>query len=109
MREPLAHAGSRRLLLGDRPSASVESTHSPDRNVTDKAPPFFLAHAEDDKAVSVQNTLAMRDALNAKRIGVETHLFAEGGHGFGMRRIDCGALSLWPQMFLAWMKEHGVA
>ncbi|MEL7690419.1 alpha/beta hydrolase [Citromicrobium bathyomarinum] len=109
MHEPLAHAGSRLLLLGERPTASAESAHSPDRNVTDKAPPFFLAHAEDDSAVSVQNTLAMRDALMAKRIGVETHLFAEGGHGFGMRRIDRGTLSLWPQMLLAWMKEHGVA
>jgi len=109
MREPLAHAGSRRLLLGERPPASAESAHSPDRNVTDKAPPFFLAHAEDDSAVSVQNTVAMRDALKAKRVAVETHLFAEGGHGFGMRRIDRGTLSLWPQMLLAWMKEHGVA
>ncbi|MCP9221211.1 alpha/beta hydrolase [Erythrobacter sp. LQ02-29] len=109
MREPLAHAGSRRLLLGERPTAAAENAHSPDRNVSGNAPPFFLAHAEDDGAVSVQNTLAMRDALKAKGIAVDTHLFAEGGHGFGMRRIDRGALSLWPQMFLAWLKEHGIA
>ncbi|WP_251566726.1 alpha/beta hydrolase [Erythrobacter sp. 3-20A1M] len=109
MREPLAHAGSRRLLLGERPTAAAENAHSPDRNVSGNAPPFFLAHAEDDGAVSVQNTLAMRDALKAKGIVVETHLFAKGGHGFGMRRIDRGALSLWPQMFLAWLKEHGIA
>ena len=109
MQAPIAHEGSRALLLGDAPSAETEIAHSPNRNVSADAPPFFLLHAEDDRAVSAQNTVVMRDALKAQDVSVETHLLATGGHGFGMRAPLGEDAPLWPRMWLSWLQARGVA
>ena len=65
--------------------AALERAHSPHLNVPADAPPCFLLHAEDDASVPVGNTLLLREALRARNVPVETHLFPDGGHGFGLR------------------------
>ena len=80
---PTTHGPSRKLLIGENASAEMERIHSPQFNVRDDAPPCFLVHAEDDKGVPVANSLEFRDALKARGVPAETHLFARGGHGFG--------------------------
>ena len=102
MTAPHAHAGSRALLIGAGADAAQEAAHSPDRNVPANAPPVFLLHAEDDNVVPVENALLLRAALRAKGIPVETHLFAHGGHGFGLRRTLGKPVAAWPDLFLAW-------
>ena len=109
MAPPLAHAGSRTLLLGADPSPKVEAAHTPAFNVTAEMPPCFLVHAEDDPAVDVGNTLAFRAAVKAAGVAVETHLFAVGGHGFGLRRAVGKPVEVWPSLFLAWARSHGFA
>ena len=108
MSAPLAHAGSRANLLGDNPSLSAEEAHSPHRNVPDDAPPHFLLHAEDDGAVPVANTLALRAALVEQGVLVETHLFAHGGHGFGLRYTAGKPVAAWPSLFLEFAKTAGL-
>jgi len=102
MSAPHAHAGSRNLLIGANADAALEAAHSPDRNVPANAPPVFLLHAEDDNVVPVENALLLRAALRAKGIPVETHLFAHGGHGFGLRKTLGKPVAVWPELFLAW-------
>lgn len=104
----IAHPGSRDLLLGPRPSASLEAAHSPDCNVPADAPPHFLLHAEDDDAVPVENTIRMRAALKAKGIPVETHLFAHGGHGFGLRKAVGKPVEAWPELWRMWARTAGL-
>lgn len=108
MTPPLAHAGSRREMLGDHPSAAQEAAHSPDRNIPANPPPHFLLHAEDDPAVPVGNTLALRDALKAKGARVECHLFEQGGHGFGLRNAAGKPVAIWPQLWLNWAQTTGL-
>lgn len=55
MRDPLAHVGSRSMLLGANASDSLINRYSLESNVSPSTPPIFLAHAEDDRAVPVQN------------------------------------------------------
>lgn len=105
----IAHAGSRTLLLGPSPSAEDEATHSPDRNVPADAPPHFLLHAEDDTSVPVENTLRLRAALKARAIAVEMHLFAHGGHGFGVLRATGKPVEVWPELWRAWARTVGLA
>ncbi|MXP10288.1 alpha/beta hydrolase [Pseudoblastomonas halimionae] len=105
----VAHAGSRALLLGPDPNTASEAAHSPDRNVPADAPPFFLLHAEDDDAVPVENTLLMRAALKAKNVSVETHLFGNGGHGFGLRKAIGKPVAAWPDLWLAWARTRSFA
>ena len=65
MSPSLAHGGSRDMLLGPNPSPEMAKAHSPALNVTALTPPCFMAHAEDDTTVSVENTVEMRAALKA--------------------------------------------
>ena len=108
MRAPLAHAGSRRLLIGQDASRAQEDAHTPARNVDARTPPTFLIHAEDDQTVDVANTLEMRAALKAANVAVETHLFAQGGHGFGLRRAMGKPAHAWPELFAGWANSFGL-
>ncbi|MEE4454627.1 alpha/beta hydrolase [Novosphingobium resinovorum] len=105
----IAHSGSRDLLLGPSPSAALEAAHSPDRVVPADAPPHFLVHAEDDDVVPVENTTRLHAALRARRIPVEAHYFANGGHGFGLRRAIGKPVEAWPEMWRAWAGTVGFA
>ena len=104
----VTHAGSREKLLGPNPTAALEAAHSPDRNVPAGAPPHFILHAEDDETVPVENALFLRAALKAKGIPVETHLFAQGGHGFGLRNTIGKPVEAWPELWRAWARTVGL-
>lgn len=103
----IAHAGSREKLLGAAPTPEAVRTHSPQHNVPKNAPPFFLLHAEDDDIVPVENTLVFRTALRNKGIATETHLFARGGHGFGLRQTLGKPVEVWPELFLSFARTQG--
>lgn len=87
----LAHSGSRNNLLGSSDKMGKEeydsliTEYSADKNVTDTTPPVFIAFSDDDKTVPPQNGTAMYDALKAKNIPAELHIYPSGGHGWGFR------------------------
>ena len=108
MTAPVAHAGSRERLLGRGASSELERRHSPAHNVGSGTPPCFLVHAEDDDAVPVENTLELRAALRTRGIPVETHLFADGGHGFGLRGVQGQPAKAWPDLFVSWARSRGL-
>jgi len=107
MSAPDAHPQSRELLVGKLAPPAVEHAHSPHLNITRNAPPCFLVHAEDDMTVPVENTLLLRAALKANGVRVETHLFEQGGHGFGLHRAAGKPIAAWPDLFVAW--AHSLA
>ena len=104
---PLAHAGSRDRLLGAAPTPALERAHSTAANVSAHTPPCFLLHAEDDTTVDVDNTLQFRAALRRAGVPVETHLFAQGGHGFGLRGAVGKPVEAWPMLFQRWARSRG--
>ncbi len=108
MTAPLAHAGSRALLIGTNAGPELERAHSPQHNVPADAPAFFLVHAEDDDVVPVGNTLEFRAALRARDIPVEMHLFTQGGHGFGLRGAIGKPVEAWPGLFVSWSQSMGL-
>jgi acetyl esterase/lipase len=105
---PTAHSGSRKNLVGENASPERERAHSPHLNVPANSPPAFLLHAEDDASVPVENTLLLRAALLAKKVPVETHLFADGGHGFGLRLARGKTVEGWQELFFAWARKKGL-
>ena len=105
---PVAHAVSRTKLIGEDATPELETRHSPHLNVPGDAPPGFFVHAEDDASVVVDNTLLMRAALRAKNVPVETHIFAHGGHGFGLRKAVGKPVAVWPELFVAWARASGL-
>lgn len=94
-------------LFGKELSAEQLTLHSPHLNVRDDSPPHFLLHAEDDALVGPEHSLALRTALLAKKIPVETHLHSKGGHGFGIRNTKGLSLERWPEQLLAFGKSTG--
>jgi acetyl esterase/lipase len=108
MSGPAAHAESRLNLLGPDAGAEDERSHDPARNVRADSPPCFLVHAEDDPVIPVANSLLMRDALRARGIATETHLFPDGGHGFGIRLAQGHSVAIWPELFFAWGRRQGL-
>ena len=108
MSAPHAHAGSRRNLVGENASPERERAHSPHLNVRRNAPPCFLLHAEDDRSVPVENSLLLRAALREVGVETETHLFPDGGHGFGLRLARGKSVERWPELFLAWAARRGL-
>jgi acetyl esterase/lipase len=100
-----AHPGSRRELLGDAPDPAAVRAYSLQERVDASTPPVFLLHAQDDSTVPVENTLLFEAALRRSGIEHETHLYAHGGHGFGVRGAQ-GTLASWPALAVAWIRAH---
>ena len=73
----------------------------PDLNVNESTPPMFFAHAIDDP-ISCRNSSELFEALHAKGVKAELHLFGGGGHGFGARDQKLAAAS-WPTQMAAWI------
>lgn len=108
MSGPAASAESRGNLLGPNATAADERAHTPALNITAEAPPCFLLHAEDDPVIVVESSLMMRDALRQRGVAVETHLFPDGGHGFGIRLARGHSVEVWPELLHAWGRRQGL-
>lgn len=80
---------------------------NPDIVVTERTPPTFLVHSFDDPMNLVENALIYAAALRKARVPSEIHIFATGGHAFGLRRIESSATA-WPRLAEAWMRGIGV-
>jgi acetyl esterase/lipase len=100
-----AHPGSRQKLLGDAPDPAAVRAYSLQERVDASTPPVFLLHAQDDTTVPVENSLLFEAALRRAGIEHETHLYAHGGHGFGVRGAQ-GTLAPWPSLAIAWIHAH---
>ena len=75
------HSGSRKRLLGEDQKPELVELFSNEKQVTDKTPPAFLAHALDDKVVSPDNSRMFCDALKAHGVAAEYLELPSGGHG----------------------------
>lgn len=90
-------------------AAPTDSSSWPmlDRQVNAATPPCFLCHAENDTTLPVENTVRLRAALKAAGVPVETHIFAEGEHGFGLRFTVGKPVAAWPDLLMAWAGRLG--
>ena len=75
-----------------------------DVTISKNAPPTFLVHAWDDP-VTVFSSLHIATELRKAGVPTELHLYATGGHGYGMR--DTGQnVNTWPQRAADWLKDN---
>ena len=85
MAESWGHGGSKRRLLGAAPVPDLVARVSTEKRVNAKTPPCFLVHAADDGGVPVRNSLEFTARCAENKVPVVCHVFAQGGHGFGMK------------------------
>lgn len=68
----------------------------------EQTPPTFITMAQDDP-VDAENALRYALALKRAKRPVELHLYASGGHGYGLRRTEVPATG-WTDPAAAWLK-----
>jgi acetyl esterase/lipase len=69
---------------------------------TEKTPPSFIVQAEDDP-VHVENATVYFLQLKNAKVPAELHIYAQGGHGYGLRRTELPVTS-WPQSVELWLR-----
>jgi acetyl esterase/lipase len=102
-----AKQGPKKFVVPHPPNADTHVSLNPDLHVTSQTPPTFLLQAEDDHVDSVDDSLAYYIALKKAGVPVEMHLYAQGGHAFGLRRTKF-PITGWPQLVEAWLKTIGM-
>jgi acetyl esterase/lipase len=124
------HAAGMAALLPERQYAAVDNADKPpsrpdfavliypggfldkesnklrdDLRVTKDAPPMFLAHAHNDE-VSSLNSALLYVALKKAGVSAELHIYAKGGHGYGLRQTNL-PVTTWPARLEAWLNTEG--
>lgn len=79
----------------------------PEFRVTENAPPMCLIHADDDTGLSSSVGSALM-YLEYKKLNrpVELHIYAKGGHGFGLKPSELPAAD-WLVRVVEWMRTMG--
>ena len=70
---------------------------------TAEVPPTFLVQAENDYAAHVESSIYYFMALKEAKVPAEMHIYAEGGHGFGLRPTDAPVATKWPVLAEEWL------
>ncbi|MFJ6327616.1 MULTISPECIES: alpha/beta hydrolase [unclassified Rhizobium] len=79
----------------------------PDIRVRPDTPPTFLVQAENDDVDGIEQSLAYYIALQKAGVSTEMHLYAQGGHAFGLRKADL-PIGQWPMLVERWLHTIGV-
>ena len=97
----------RKFVVPHAANADKELTLNPAIPVTRDTPPTFLLQAEDDHVDNVDDALSYFIALKNAGVPVEMHLFAHGGHAFGLRRTS-QPITAWPALVETWLVTIGM-
>jgi acetyl esterase/lipase len=80
---------------------------NPEIPFTAGTPPTFLLQNEDDNVDGVKQSLVYYIALKNAGVPVEMHLYAQGGHAFGLRPTKIPVTRL-PELVEAWLETIGM-
>ncbi len=75
---------------------------------TVKSPAAFIVHTHDDRSSSVGSVLLYAE-LRKLNVPAELHVYANGGHGYGMRPVAGSQIGTWPQRATPWLQLQNIA
>ncbi|MGV2337388.1 MAG UNVERIFIED_CONTAM: alpha/beta hydrolase [Planctomycetaceae bacterium] len=75
----------------------------PELQISASLPPVFLVHTHDDSASSLSAALFYA-ALRKHKVPAELHVFATGGHGYGLRNVPGSQIHTWPELAGHWLR-----
>lgn len=87
--------------------ATDDDKLNPDVPVSANIPPTFLVQAEDDYVDGVNQSLVYYTALAKAHVPAELHLYAHGGHAFGLRPTRF-PITGWPVLAETWLRTIGI-
>jgi len=95
--------------LDDRPDfqALIYPGNTPSFEVSKNSPPVFIAGGFKDRPDISQGVAQLY--LKYKQAGVpaELHIYANVGHGFGIRPTNKGTYTEWPRQVKLWLEDMG--
>ncbi len=107
MQDHLTHMGSRQNLLGaDWDNVLYVNMFSNELNITKNTPPCFIWITRNDNAVDAKNVLVLADALYAKGVYFELHIYPDGCHGKGLAE-DTNDICTWPGHAVTFLENLG--
>ena len=80
---------------------------NPNVPITHQTPPTFIVQAENDHVDGVEQSLVYYIGLKKAGVPAELHIYAQGGHGFGLRRTK-DPITGWPELAETWLHTIGV-
>jgi acetyl esterase/lipase len=105
-----ARQGTKKFVISHPRHQSITDPNlavNPDLQVSARTPPTFLLQAEDDHVDSVYDSLAYFIALQKAGVPAEMHVYAQGGHAFGLRPTRY-PITHWPVLVERWLKTIGM-
>ena len=102
-----AKQGHENFAVPHAANADKDLTLNPAIPVTDDTPPTFLLQAEDDHVDNVDDALSYYIALKNAGVPTQMHLYAHGGHAFGLRRTN-EPITRWPALMETWLGTIGM-
>lgn len=73
--------------------------------IDENTPPTFLLHTDDDSSTSL-GSIEFYKALKLKKVRAELHIFADGGHGYGIREVENSEVDGWPALAAPWLRKQ---
>lgn len=104
---PYTHKGSKQNLLGDTPDAKLVENLSNELQVTNRTPPTFLFHTNEDTGVPPENSVLYYLALRKAGVPAEMHIYEPGRHGVGLAPAH-PVLSSWGDRLADWLRTRGL-
>ncbi len=104
MQDDIAHAWSRKSLLGKLPTQEQKDLFSLEMQIPVDMPPVYLVACKDDPVVIYENSVRLYAAFLAQGIPCKFASYDQGGHGFGMKDSDFMRASHWNEALAAWLK-----
>lgn len=71
------------------------------------APPAFLVCGANDRPDISEGLGQVYLRFKTVKVPVELHIYANAGHGFGIRATNRTASAAWPERFHEWMRDSG--
>jgi acetyl esterase/lipase len=79
---------------------------SPTIRVAAGTPPLLLFHCSDDPISDVEHSVTMYLAMKRAGVSAEMHIYATGGHGFGVRKVAHPCVT-WTDRCVDWLRYQG--
>ena len=104
--ESITHRGSLVNFVGKNYSKEVLDYYSPNKQVDNYSPTAFIVHSVDDKALSYMHSKLYYNSLIDRGISAQLHLYASGGHGWGMCEFEYA--EDWKSKLLLWLSGKSI-
>jgi acetyl esterase/lipase len=107
---PISTNATGRTLLPDKPplpppeKQALYEALQPDVQLVAHPPPTFIVYSAADAVVPVENAYRLGAALRARGAPAETHIYAEGAHGFALRENPL-PIGQWPGACAHWLRR----